>query len=68
MTLEAVPRLNLRLAYTLTINGTTASGVTSTTGLLLDGANSGHPGSNYVTSITASNLAGRASRLPSRRR
>ena len=68
VTLEVAPRLNLRLAYTLTVNGTTASGLTSTTGLLLDGANTGQPGSNYVTSISASNLAGRASRLPIRRR
>ena len=57
-------RLNLRKTYSLTINGTAPSGLTNPEGLLLDGAGTGQPGSNYVTSLTRSNLAGSASQRP----
>ncbi len=64
VTLVLAQRLNLRKSYTLTINGTTSSAVRSSTGLPLDGAFTGEPGSDYVTTITQSDLAGPASKRP----
>jgi len=64
VTLLTAARLNLRTTYRLTINGTAPSGLTNPEGMLLDGAGTGQPGSNYVTSITSKNLAGSASQLP----
>ena len=58
VTLRPAQQLNLHKTFVLTINGTAPSGLTNTDGLLLDGASTGQPGSNYVTSITSSNLAG----------
>jgi hypothetical protein len=66
VTLQPARRLNLHQSYRLTINGTAASGMASAAGSLLDGAGNGKPGSNYVTSLTWRNLAGRANRLPTR--
>ncbi len=60
VTLVLAELLVLRKSYRLTINGTSASGLTNPDGLLLDGAGTGRPGSNYVTSVTRSNLAGPA--------
>jgi Big-like domain-containing protein len=48
VTLYPVVRLSLRGRYKLTVNGT-GDGLTDTSGLLLDGAGTGQPGSNYVT-------------------
>ena len=62
--LKPAQRLSIHHKYTLTINGTSSSGVASPTGLLLDGARTGHPGSKYVASVTGRNLAGRASQAP----
>jgi large repetitive protein len=62
--LKPVQRLSIHHKYTLTINGTSSSGVASPTGLLLDGARTGHPGSKYVASVTWRNLAGRVSQAP----
>jgi IPT/TIG domain len=64
VTLAFPRRLLLRKNYTLTINGTTASGVKNINGALLDGANTGQPGSNSVTTISQYNLAGSASQRP----
>jgi hypothetical protein len=66
VTLVPASRLNLHWKYHLTINGTTASGLTNPDGLLLDGAGTGEPGSNYVTTLAWENLAGKASQLPTR--
>jgi hypothetical protein len=55
VTLYPVVRLSLRGRYKLTVNGT-GDGLTDTSGLLLDGAGTGQPGSNYVTVITRDNL------------
>ena len=57
-------RLQLHASYCLTINGTPPAGLTNPAGYLLDGAGNGKPGSNYVTTLTSSNLAGSASQRP----
>ena len=49
-------RLNLRRSYRLTVVGTAPTGLTDTSGNLLDGALTGHPGSNYVATLTFRNL------------
>jgi hypothetical protein len=64
--LKPVERLSLHRKYKLTINGTAPQGVSSPAGLRLDGAGTGEPGSNYVTTLTWRNLAGSASQLPTR--
>ena len=64
VTLEFGTRLALKKSYRLTINGTTSSGVKNIDGLLLDGAYTGQPGSNFVTTVTASNLVGPANHRP----
>jgi large repetitive protein len=64
VTLTLGQQLILRKDYRLTINGTTAKGIKNTAGLLLDGARTGAPGSNFVTTITQFNLAGSASQRP----
>ena len=64
VTLALAQRLVVRKTYRLRINGTTSSGITNTSGLLLDGAGTGQPGSNYVTSFSKRDLAGSASQRP----
>ncbi len=64
VTLVPAGRLNIHWKYRLTVNGTAPSGLTNPSGILLDGVGNGQPGSNYVTSITWRNLAGKASKLP----
>jgi hypothetical protein len=66
VTLKTVDRLNIHHSYKMRINGTSSTGVAGSTGLLLDGAGTGEPGSNYVTSLTWRNLAGSARQLPTR--
>ncbi|WP_165249690.1 ice-binding family protein [Paludisphaera soli] len=61
VTLRLAQRLNLYSFYQLTVRGTPPGGVTSADGGLLDGQGSGVPGSNYVTTISKSSLAGRSS-------
>ena len=56
MTLSPKTRLDLHKIYTLTVNGTGTQGVSDPSGNLLDGANNGQPGSNFVTTVTAANL------------
>jgi Bacterial Ig-like domain (group 3)/Right handed beta helix region/Periplasmic copper-binding protein (NosD) len=64
VTLLPSERLNIHRRYRLTVNGTADPGVMNPAGVLLDGANNGKPGSNFVASLTWRNLAGRASTLP----
>jgi hypothetical protein len=64
VTLVLTERLNVHWLYHLTVNGSAPSGLTNPSGVLLDGAGNGRPGSNYVTSIAFRNLAGRANNLP----
>jgi hypothetical protein len=54
--LQLAQRLSLRMTYTLRVNGTTPTGVTGASGLLLDGAGTGQPGSDFVTTLTEKNL------------
>ena len=62
--LRPAGRLNIHRSYRLTINGTADPGLTNPAGTLLDGAGNGQPGSNYVTTLTWRNLAGRANQRP----
>ena len=64
VTLMPAQRLILRQTYTLKINGMAPSGLTNPEGLLLDGAGNGQPGTDYITSLTESDLAGPASQRP----
>jgi hypothetical protein len=50
--LRPVRRLPLHDTFQLTVKGTAPDGLTSTLGILLDGAKTGQPGSNYVARIT----------------
>jgi hypothetical protein len=54
--LSPAARLNLHFRYRLTIIGTGPNGVKDASGNLLDGAGTGRPGSNFVTTVDASNL------------
>jgi len=45
-------RVNIHHTYKLTVRGTGPGGVRDVEGRLLDGANTGVPGSNYVGSLT----------------
>ncbi len=56
VTISPRQRLNVHLSYRLTVVGTPPTGVSDTSGLLLDGALTGHPGSNYVATVTFRNL------------
>jgi uncharacterized repeat protein (TIGR01451 family) len=51
VTLTPFLPLNIRLPYTLIITGSIAGGVSDVNGLLLDGAGTGVPGSNFVTTV-----------------
>jgi type VI secretion system secreted protein VgrG len=63
VTLDLSERLDVHNQYQLTVEGTAPNGLTGATGLLLDGANNGKPGSNFVTVISRSTLAGPAPAL-----
>jgi hypothetical protein len=56
VTLTPQRQLNLHQSYQLAVVGTSASGVTDTSGHLLDGAGSGRAGSDYQTNVTAANM------------
>ncbi len=56
VTLYPSRRLNLHRFYELTVIGTGPGGVAGSTGLLLDGAADGSPGTDYSASITGRNL------------
>jgi hypothetical protein len=53
--------LNVHRQYTLTVNGTGPDGLTSSAGVLIDGASTGRPGSNHVRTFGQEVLAGPAS-------
>jgi uncharacterized repeat protein (TIGR01451 family) len=48
-------QLNLHLHYLLVVAGVGPNAVTSNEGVPLDGANNGHPGSNFTTLVTINN-------------
>ena len=56
VTLSPAHRLNFHHRFRLTVIGTGPSGITDMFGNLLDGQNTGHPGSNFVTILTARDL------------
>ena len=63
VTLTPSQLLNLQMVYQLTVIGTTPGGLTSSTGVPLDGAGNGTPGSNYVNTFSGEILAGPATAL-----
>ncbi len=65
VTLVPAQRLDVHYRYELTVNGTTSTGVRGASGLLIDGAGTGQPGSDYTAVIDRSTLAGRASSISS---
>jgi hypothetical protein len=56
-------RLDIHKTYKLTVVGTPPNGLTSSTGVFLDGANNGKSGSNYQVLITRFTLAGPVSHV-----
>lgn len=56
VTLYPRTRLNLHWTYHLTVRGASPSGLTSTSGMPLNGKANGQPGSDYVTRLTWRNL------------
>jgi hypothetical protein len=56
VTLRPGTRVDLHDTYQLTVIGTGVKGVTNTQGTLLDGADSGQPGSNYTAALTWKNV------------
>jgi streptogramin lyase len=56
VTITPGARLNLHRPYLLTVIGAAPTGVTDTSGNLLDGALTGEPGSNYMATVTALDL------------
>jgi hypothetical protein len=66
VTLQPAKLLPLRFQYMLVVNGTSPTGVSGPSGVLLDGAGNGVPGSDYVRVFGREILAG-PNRLVSRR-
>ncbi|WP_406696167.1 hypothetical protein V5E97_34780 [Singulisphaera sp. Ch08] len=58
VTLHPVTRLPLRQRYRLVVNGMAPNGLTSTSGMFLDGLGNGKPGSNYTRVFGVGILAG----------
>jgi hypothetical protein len=58
VTLHPTHRVYLFGHYRLLVNGSTPTGVTGATGLLLDGKGNGQPGSDFVTTFGPEILAG----------
>jgi streptogramin lyase len=56
VTITPAARMNIRRSYHLTVTGTAPTGLTDTSGNFLDGALTGEPGNNYVTTVTGSDL------------
>jgi hypothetical protein len=56
VTLKPATRINLHHTYHFTVIGTGESGVSSVTKVLLDGANNGRAGSNYVAPLDGNNV------------
>jgi len=53
-------RINVHHPAQLLVLGTSPTGLTNTAGILLDGANTGRPGSDFSTLLRRNNLAGPA--------
>src|SRR5205807_1532651 len=51
VTLHPHDRLNVHRRYVLTVIGTGARGLAGSSGVLLDGARTGRPGSNFTTVV-----------------
>jgi hypothetical protein len=58
VTLFPRQRINLHHPAPLLVIGTAPTGVASSTGILLDGANNGQPGSDFSTLLTRKSLTG----------
>jgi hypothetical protein len=58
VTLIPAQRLTLQSFYQLSVTGTTPGGLTSSTGVPLDGAGNGTPGTNFVKMFSGGILAG----------
>ena len=56
VTLHPSQRIDIHYPYELIVDGTAPDGLTNTQGQLLDGANTGKPGSDYRGSLTWRNL------------
>jgi hypothetical protein len=56
VTLRPRTRINIHHTYHLTVLGTGSTGVRDSQGFLLDGANTGRPGSNYTGTLTWGNV------------
>jgi len=56
VTLHPSQRIDIHYLYELIVDGTAPGGLTNTNGQLLDGTDSGKPGSDYKTSLTWRNL------------
>jgi hypothetical protein len=65
LTVTLIPSslLSLHTFYQLTVNGTTPNGLTSSTGVALDGAGNGTPGTNFVNVFGGGILVGPAPAL-----
>jgi hypothetical protein len=56
VTLRPREKINIHHRYTLIVDGTKVGGLTNLDGQLLDGTDSGKPGSNYRAALTWRNL------------
>jgi hypothetical protein len=56
VTLHLSRRINFHRRFKLTVDGASPAGLTDTQGLLLDGKATGHPGSNYITTVDRRDL------------
>jgi hypothetical protein len=56
VTLRTADRINLHHTYHFTVIGTGQNGVRNMQGVLLDGADTGSPGSNYTGTLTWRNV------------
>jgi Right handed beta helix region len=62
VTIRPIHRLPLRRTFLLTVVGTPPGGLTNTSGVFLDGAGTGQPGSDYTGIINRKSLAGEVGR------
>jgi hypothetical protein len=64
VTLSFAERLDLHKTYTITVIGSTATGIVTATGVPLLASAAGQPGKDYTQTFTGKILAGSASELP----
>ena len=62
VTIRPIRRLPLRRTFMLTVVGTSPGGLTNTSGIFLDGAGTGQPGSDYTAIVNRKSLAGEVGR------